>query len=126
MTKSEERKIRKLIAEAIESNHIAERTEQRLKREKYVNVCFRVGNLKFQNVGTYFLADDIKNKIIDEMEIVKNYNFPKNKTYVVKLTPIVIDRDKIQYYSEELKKLAKIKPLELEMGSSHATCHHIH
>lgn len=62
-------------------------------------------------VGTKKMPDALKLDIKDKIEFLKGVNFPKGKTYGIKLTDLYIDPNTVDYTSERHKMMAKGKTL---------------
>ena len=54
-------------------------------------------------VGTYTIPQEIKNQVIENVDLIKKYQFPKNKDFGVKITEFRIDRNAVNFDSEQLK-----------------------
>ena|ERR1035437_6307463 len=109
--------IRNLIQEALSDEHFIDRFNQRFLETKEVFVCIK-NNTGFQRIGTYVIPNDIKSNILSEIKIIQNYNFPKTKSYAVKMSQIPIDKNNVKYASEQLKLECKSKVLLLEVGAT--------
>lgn len=73
-------------------------------------------------VGTKAFPADKKAEIAQKIDFLKGVNFPKSKSYGIKLTNLYIDPNSVDYNSEEDKALAKGKTLVyfVRYGSSYS------
>ena len=101
--------IRKILFESVQDSHYVERLYDRFLRDKPLIVGYEIpGSIgQYEEVGTYVLPDSIKAQIIENAKIIENATFPKSKSYGVQLASINIDKNKVNYYSEELKEASK-------------------
>jgi len=101
--------IRKILFESVQDSHYVERLYERFLRDKPLVVGYEIpGSIgQYEEVGTYILPDNIKAQILENAKIIENATFPKSKSYGVQLASINIDKNKVNYYSEELKESAK-------------------
>jgi hypothetical protein len=112
--------IRTIITEAMQSEHYTKRVFIRFVDLNEITVGYEITGTvgKYTEVGTYILPQDLKNKIIENTKIVEDYSFPKNKSYAVKIADILIDYNKIKYFSEtERGYVFKNKPTILFLDS---------
>lgn len=108
--------IRKLVCEVLEeadlSLHIDdERLLQRFLDNQEKKVGYEVGVGNYIDVGTKSIPQLDKDELIRKLEIIKKYNFPKNKSYAVKLLDLYILPETIDFYSPESKLESKNKTL---------------
>jgi len=98
--------IRKIINEAMQSIHYEVRVFNRLVNQDEITVGYEIPGTvgEYNEVGLYALPKELKNKIIENTKIVEDYNFPKNKSYAVKISDIPIDSNQIKYFSEQEKQ----------------------
>lgn len=103
--------IREFIEEAEQTDHYTKRVFDRLVYVDKITVGYEISGTygRYEEVGTYVLPQELKNKIIENSKVVENYNFPKNKSYAVKISDIPIDNSKINYFSEEYKQYVLTK-----------------
>lgn len=91
--------IRKILMEAMANRHFVERVIERFLTPEYVTVGYEIpGKVgEYEEVGTYKLPEDIKAKVREVSDLIQKYNFPKNKSYAIKITDIPIDKNKVEY-----------------------------
>jgi hypothetical protein len=99
--------IRNIINEALQTRHYTERVFNRLIDTSEITVGYenqgQVG--VYTEVGTYILPNELKTEIVENTKLVENYNFPKNKSYAVKIANIPIDINKISFFQIERNKM---------------------
>lgn len=112
--------IKTIISEAMESEHYTKRVFDRLVNLSEVTVGYEISGTygEYIEVGTYALPIDLKSRIIENTKLVEDYNFPRNKTYAIKISDIPIDLNKINYFSDIHKQYVfKNKPTILFLDS---------
>jgi len=120
MKESLRKAIRFLINEAMQSKHYTTRVFDRLVNLSQINVGYEISGTygEYTEVGTYALPLDLKSRIIENTKIIENYNFPRNKSYAIKISDISIDLNKINYSSDLYKQyVLKNKPTLLFLDS---------
>jgi len=107
------KQITKILSEAIKDEHYMERLYDRLINSSNIEVGFENDNTvgEYTVVGSYSLPEQLKQQIIQNAKLIEDYNFPRNKSYGIQLAQILIDKNQVKYYSEDLKNQAKSKPL---------------
>jgi hypothetical protein len=107
------REIRKILKEAMTSDHYMERIYDRFLNQSILTVGYEIEGTKgeYTPVGTYVLSDANKAQIRQNAQLVENYKFPRNKSYGVKIADIMIDKNQVQYLDESAKLEAKNKVL---------------
>lgn len=107
------KEIRGILKEAFKELHYTERLYDRLLNQSVITVGYEIlGTVgEYEEVGTYVLPDSVKAQIIENAQLVENYSFPKNKSYGVQLAIIPIDKNKVEYFTEDLKIKAKMATL---------------
>lgn len=108
--------IRKLVCEVLEeadlSLHIDdERLLQRFLDNQEKKVGYEAGVGQYIDVGTKEIPQLDKDELLRKLEIIKKYNFPKNKSYAVKLLDLYILPETVDFYSSEYKLESKNKTL---------------
>jgi len=105
--------IRKILIEALLEPHFNERLVERFLNRDFINVGYdkSITHVDYEVVGEYKIPEQIKEQIYNDVKIIENFNFPKNKSFGIKLTQIVIDKNQVVYNSEESKENAKNKKL---------------
>ena len=106
--------------EAALASHYQERIRDRFLNPEEIVVGYEIpGSVgEYEEVGNYKLSPELKNRVIEVTSVLEKYNFPKNKSYAVKVTDIIIDKNKIEYFSEGLKKyVAEKNPILLFVDS---------
>ena len=100
--------IRKLVSEAIETHHYKQRIYDRFINSDIITVGYEnvFGKGNYIEVGTYTIPQQLKDKILKADEIIKKYDFPKDKEFLIKVADVSIDRKKVNYYNEDLKKMS--------------------
>ena len=103
------KEIRKILAETIAGEHYAERLYDRFLNQTTLTVGYEIpGSVgEYEEVGTYILSPEIKDSMLDNIKEVENYSFPQAKSYGVQLAYILIDKNKVTYFDEDLKNKAK-------------------
>lgn len=93
------KKIRKILMEALAKEHFTERVIDRFLTPDYVTVGYEIpGRIgEYEEVGRYKLPEDIKMKVKEVSDLIQKYNFPKSKSYAIKITDIPIDKNKVEY-----------------------------
>jgi len=91
--------IRKILMEAFAKEHYVERVIERFLKPDYITVGYEIpGKVGvYEEVGRYRLPQEIKDKVTEVSNLIQKYNFPKNKSYAVKITDIPIDKTKVEY-----------------------------
>lgn len=105
--------IKKVVTESIADLHYMERLYDRFINKETLEVGYEIlGKVgEYIPVGTYKIPNNIKEIIKRNAGIVEKYNFPRNKSYGIKIVSIIIDKNTVQYYDENLKNEAKNKNL---------------
>lgn len=118
MNKSELLKeIREIVREALNTPHFDGRLKLRILNTKDVPVGYKNGT-EFICIGTYIIPEIIKTNTISDIKMIENYKFPQSKSYAIQIAQIPIDRNQINYTSEQLKLESKVKPLVLKVGET--------
>lgn len=101
--------IRKILEEAFKEDHYLERLYDRLLNQDSLTVGYEIpGTIgQYETVGTYVLPANIKAQILENAQLVENYNFPKGKSFGVQLGIIPIDKNQVQYFNDDLKNKSK-------------------
>lgn len=89
----------KLLREATEAEHFAERLFQRFLDVERLVVGFELLGTRgiYETVGTYHLPQEAKDLIIQNVEEIVKFPFPKIKSFAVKIFEIRIDPRKVEY-----------------------------
>jgi len=105
--------IKKVVSESISDLHYIERLYDRFINKDILEVGYEIpGKVgEYIAVGTYKIPKNIKDIISQNAGIVEKYNFPKNKSYGIKIASILINKNDVNYYDENLKNEAKNKTL---------------
>lgn len=105
--------IQKTLTEALADQHYIDRLYDRFINADVLEVGFEItGSVgEYEIVGTYVLPATTKAEIVANVELIENYSFPKNKSFGIQIAQFNIDKNKVTYYSEELKNAAKSKTL---------------
>ncbi len=111
------------IDEAAMTDHVAfDRFERRFlnlspkpvgfeNRQQSQNNRIGYSEVEYTKVGTRSIRQDEINEIKRRMDILRNYKFPLNKSYAVKLYDFMITPDTVDFDSEESKQISKNKTL---------------
>ena len=107
------RLIRGILNEAIKDDHYTERLYDRFINASTLEVGYEIpGSIgQYEIVGSYKLPESVKNQILENAQLIENYNFPKNRSFGIQIAQNMIDKNAVNYYSEELKKNAQGKTL---------------
>ncbi len=103
--------IKEVIAEAIKREHYEHRLFNRLIKAEEINVGYELSKTEYRIVGTFAISEEIKQELLTNLAVVENHNFPKSKSYGVKVREIFIDRNKMTFISPELMEESKNKKL---------------
>lgn len=104
--------ILEIFQEAALSFHASkERLNQRFLNQFPKKVGFEVGVGNYIPLGTKIIPSEDQEEIKRRLEIIENYNFPKNKSYAIKLYDLFIKPETVDFYSPEDKLQAKNKTL---------------
>jgi hypothetical protein len=97
--------VRKILFESIKDPHYIERLYDRFLRNEPLVVGYEIPGSRgeYEDVGTYVLPENTRAQIIENAKVVENANFPKGKSYGIQLTSIIIDKSKVNYYSDDLR-----------------------
>lgn len=103
------KKIRKILSESIIQQHYQERLYERFLNKEQLTVGYEIPNSvgEYETVGTYIIPHEIKTQILNNAKLVEAYNFPKTKSYGIQISTIPISKDRVQYFSNELREEAK-------------------
>jgi hypothetical protein len=103
----------KTLTEAVLNNHFRERLNDRVILNDVVEVGFdeSMSYVKYNVVGRYSIPQELKDTVLNSVNTIEKYNFPKNKSYGIKILHFIIDKNKVEYFSDELKEQAKNKTL---------------
>lgn len=109
MSKNIKNTIKKVILESMLDPHYQERLYDRFLNRDVITVGYEIpGTMgEYEIVGEYKIPAAVKLQIAGNAELVEKYNFPKNKSYGIKVSDIPIDKNQVQYFSEELKQKSK-------------------
>jgi hypothetical protein len=101
--------IRKILLEAFKDDHYIERLYDRFLDQSELIVGYEIpGSIgQYEEVGTYILPENIKQQILANARLVEGYNFPKGKSYGIQIGVISIDKNKVDYISDEAKEMSK-------------------
>lgn len=101
--------IRKILEESFKDDHYIERLYDRFLNQSILTVGYEIpGSIgEYKTVGAFILPENIKAQIAENAKLVENYNFPKGKSYGIQLGVIPIDKNKVEYVSDEARDLAK-------------------
>jgi hypothetical protein len=101
--------IRKILEEAFSDEHYTERLYDRFLNKSVLTVGYEIpGTIgQYEEVGTYVMPESIKTQIAENAKLVEGYSFPKGKSYGIQLGVIPIDKNQVQYISDDLKEQAK-------------------
>ena len=107
------RLIRGILNEAIKDDHYTERLYDRFINASTLEVGYEIpGSIgQYEIVGSYKLPESVKNQILENAQLIENYNFPKNRSFGIQIAQNMIDKHAVNFYSEELKKNAQGKTL---------------
>ena len=99
-------KIQEILKETFAAEHYEERLFDRVLNRTDLPVGYEIqGSIgQYVIVGTYAITEDVKNQVLENVDLIKKYNFPKNKDFGVKITEFRIDRNLVIFESEQLKK----------------------
>ena len=99
-------KIQEILREALIDEHAEHRLFNRILNRTDLPVGFEIsGSIgQYVIVGTYAITKDVKTQVLENVDLIKKYNFPKNKDFGVKITEFRIDRNLVIFESEQLKK----------------------
>lgn len=91
-------KIHNLLKEIIVDEHAEQRLRERLLSKNGYEVGYEDTPMNYIKVGRYFIPDNIKQSILNKVDVLRNKSFPKNKDYGIKLEAIPIDINSINFY----------------------------
>lgn len=99
------KEIQKILEESLSDEHAEERLFGRILNRESLPVGYEIHGSIGQYVvtGTYAIPMTIKNQVIENVNLIKKYNFPKNKSFGVKIAEFRIDRSAVIFASEQLK-----------------------
>lgn len=104
--------ILEIFQEAKLTFHVSkERLNQRFLNPFPKKVGFEEGVGNYIALGTKVIPSEDQEEIKRRLEIIENYNFPKNKSYAIKLYDLFIRPETVDFYSPEDKFQAKNKTL---------------
>lgn len=95
--------VRNLIKEAIGTAHAEQRFSERFRTHSIMNVAIDTGRGFYKQTGDYKLDDSVIEELEKRMTILKQINFPLDKSYAIKVMDLSIDVNKINYYGNENK-----------------------
>lgn len=101
--------VRKILEESFKDDHYIERLYDRFLNQSVLTVGYEIpGSIgEYEEVGTFILPENIKSQIAANAKLVENYNFPKGKSYGIQIGVIPIDKNKVDYVSDQARELAK-------------------
>ena len=107
------RLIRSILSEAVKDDHYLERLYDRFINASTLEVGYEIpGSIgQYEIVGSYVLPESVKAQIIENAQLIENYNFPKNRSFGIQIAQNMIDKNAVNYYSEDLKKNSQGKTL---------------
>lgn len=107
--------IRKYLKEAISEPHFVERLHDRFLDHPTLKVGYEEKNAPniYNIVGKTQLTPEILNLLTQRLTIISGLNFPKQKSYGIKIVDIPIDKKTVNYYSQDDKQDALKTPLPL-------------
>ena len=89
----------KILFEATETQHLLDRLYTRFTSTSSLPVGYEYSPMNYKTVGTYDIPDNLKIAMKDNIDLIKNFNFPKNKDFAIKIVEINIDKSKVNYTS---------------------------
>ena len=104
--------IDRILFEALDTEHALTRFKERINQSSFV-VGYEASPQNYIAVGTFEIPENIKTIVSQTVDLILNYNFPKKKSYGIKVLEINIDKNKIAYYNPSLKEDAKMQKLIL-------------
>jgi hypothetical protein len=101
--------IRKIIREAFSDEHYTERLYDRFLNKSILTVGYEIpGTIgEYEEVGTYVMPENIKAQILENAKLVEGYSFPKGKSFGIQIGMIPIDKNKVEYFDDNLREQAK-------------------
>ena len=98
MSKNIKNTVKKAILESILDPHYQERLYDRFLNRDEITVGYELPGTvgEYEIVGTYVIPEMVKLQIKGNAELIEKYNFPKNKSYGIKVSDIFIDKNKVQ------------------------------
>ncbi len=99
------KEIQKILKEALTDEHSQERLFGRILNRENLPVGYEIpGSMgEYVVTGTYAVPQEIKNQVTDNVSLITKYNFPKAKSFGVKVVEFRIDRNAVIFTSEQLK-----------------------
>jgi hypothetical protein len=92
------KKIRFILKESVVSMHAEERLKERLLSNLSYEIGYEDGPRNYIAIGRYTIPEKTKVSILNKIEILKSKQFPKNKSFGVRLETISIDPNYIKFY----------------------------
>lgn len=101
----------KILTEAAETEHLLDRFQSRFTSTNSFAVGYEASPMNYVTVGTYTLPEPTQQLINQNVNLIKNYNFPRNKDLGIKIVDLNIDKNKVDYKDEDAKIKSKQFPL---------------
>lgn len=100
--------IRKYLREAVSEPHFIERLNDRFLTPHVFTVGYEEKNNSsvYNIVGKFELTPELLHVLTQRLTIIQSLNFPKQKSYGIKIIDIPIDKQSVNYYTPEDKKSA--------------------